>query len=127
MFDTTESPIYKAHVEEVYPKEIGPIELSNSSGDLAKQTVTFSFRKYFPMDISESNGGFGSTIPSGFNNISSFLGDLNPDIGSSEIGSDVLGWIHKGQQTYERYADSGAVVKRKLKKSNVKNVFGKFF
>jgi hypothetical protein len=126
MFDSTESPVYKAHVEEVYPKEIGPIELSNSGSDLARQTVTFSFRKYVPIDVSEANGGFGSSVPSGFNNVSSFLGSLNPNIGSSNIGSDVLDWVERGRQTYERYADSGSVVKRKLKNFNVKNMFGRF-
>jgi len=124
MFDLTESPIYKAHIEEIYPKEIGPIELSNTGSDLAKQTITFSFRKYVPMDVSQ--GGFGSTVPSGFNNISGFLGGLNPDVGSSNIGLDVLNWIDRGRSTYEKYADSGAVVNRELRNFDVKNIFGRF-
>jgi hypothetical protein len=105
MFDESDEPIYKARIEEAYPKEIGAVALSNESSDLARQSITFSFKKYHPIDVSEEMGGMSSTEPSGLS------GRISNDTWN-QIGSDFIGWLKRGTSTIEKYGHDGKVISR---------------
>jgi len=108
MFDETETPIYKIQVLEAYPKLIGPILLSNESSDLAKQSITFAFRSYTPIDVSESNGGMMSTQPSG-------------------TSSYVTPWQRWTEQTQSRYSVPQFGELRGIDGGIIKNLEGQSF
>ena len=44
--DLKENDVYQWSIHEVYPKSIGPIDLSQSNQGYARQTVTFNFRTF---------------------------------------------------------------------------------
>lgn len=105
MFDEADKPIYKARIEEAYPKEIGAVSLSNDSSDLARQSITFSFKKYYPVDVSEEQGGMSSTEPSGLNGRISNLNSIGTDFNGN-------GWMKRGTSTIENYGHDGKVISR---------------
>ena len=110
----------------MYPKEIGAVELSNETDAFAKQTITFSFRKYTPMNVSL---GEGLNIPEGLNNVSRGLDELltDPGLGVSKLGDDLINKLDRSVETIEKFGDAGRVVDRKVKKFNISAFFGKYF
>tara|TARA_Y100001938_G_scaffold151165_1_gene246748 strand:+ start:1693 stop:2487 length:795 start_codon:yes stop_codon:yes gene_type:complete len=119
LYDGTESPVYKARIEELYPKEIGAVELSNESSETAKQTINFAFRSYHPINI-EVDGGDMSSVPYGMNDSSVFEAINSDSPFKNIIGDRVQAWAENGISTLEKYADSGRVVDRKI----TRQIFG---
>ena len=124
LYDTTESPVYKVRVDEIFPKEISSVDLNNDSSELAKQTITFSFRSYIPIDVSVE--GESSTTPEGLHNNSAwqtFANGLGPF--DNVVGADILNWVNSSTSYYEKFAEGGRVVEKLVSRPNLKNLFGK--
>jgi len=100
LFDETDNPVYKSKIEEIYPKEIGAISLSNESSDLARQSITFSYKKYTPIDISLSNPSMSDTTP---------ISRTNEEVIHRNIQEKTTLHTHTKIKGGEKYAHDGAV------------------
>lgn len=127
LYDESDNPVYKVRIDEIYPKEISPVELSNDSSEISKQTINFAFRSYTP--INTAVGGSESIIPEGLNNVSGALDAALANIGVGQgiysAGRDFLGDIMRSVETVEKYADDGAVVDRNfIKNHRIGSLYG---
>jgi hypothetical protein len=63
LYTDKDVPVYKICLTELYPTSIDALELDAEGGErLLQQNITFSFRRYYPIDIS---GSEESTTPEG--------------------------------------------------------------
>jgi len=112
-------PIYRIRLEESYPKQVSEIELSNEGGsEIARQAITLSYRRYVPTII--THGGASSEeflydIPA--------VRDFDDSAGSLLNDLGILGGRYGNplnfSQLFEKWADAGAVVERKITKFNL--------
>ena len=51
LFDRQDKPKYKIIFEELYPKMVSPIQLSNETPDLIRQQIDFAYRLYRPVNL----------------------------------------------------------------------------
>jgi hypothetical protein len=63
LYTENDIPVHKICLTELYPTSIDRLELDTTAGDaLLEQNITFSYRRYYPIDIS---GSEESTTPEG--------------------------------------------------------------
>ncbi len=95
LFDRQDIARYKVIFEEVYPKTVSPIQLSNETPDLIKQQVDFAYRLYRPVNLNVSGDGSApdefSTELSGLHTNHSLFGILNSGFGAAMEGFSALG------------------------------------
>ena len=110
MFDELGTPVYKSRLVEVYPKEVGAIQLSNEGGDMAKQNVTLHYRKYIPINL---DFGELSDVYDGLNSASHTSRQFMDALGVDDGG--VLDQLTRVRETFEKYGDDGRVVSKSFK------------
>ena len=61
--DHRDKPIYRIVLEDAWPKTIGPIEYGDEkAGEINKQTISFSYRKWKEKDITQESGWFDDVL-----------------------------------------------------------------
>ena len=110
MFDELGTPVYKSRLVEVYPKEVGAIQLSNEGSDMAKQNVTLHYRKYIPINL---DFGELSDVYDGLNSASHTSRQFMDALGVDDGG--VLDQLTRVRETFEKYGDDGRVVSKSFK------------
>ena len=55
LYDKQDIPRYKVIFEEVYPKMVSPIQLSNETPDVIRQQLDFAYRLYRPVDLNATS------------------------------------------------------------------------
>lgn len=112
-------PIYRIRLEEVWPKAVGPLEMSNEGGsEIAKQTITLNFTRYVPTII--TLGGavaqeFLYDIPE-VRKADTQIGGVMNDIG---IFGGKFGNPLNFSTLFQSWADAGQVVERPLQNFNL--------
>jgi len=112
-------PLYRIRLEEVWPKQVGAIELSNEGGsDIARQSITLNFSRYIPTIV--TTGGavaeeFLYDIPS-VRKFDTNTGGLMNDLG---IFGGKFGNPLNYSQTFQSWADAGAIIEKPLQNFNL--------
>ncbi len=119
MFDELGTPVYKCRLEEVYPKEVGGIQLSNEGSDMAKQNVTLHYRKYVPMNL---DFGELSDVSDGLNSASNTSRQFLDALGIDDGGA--IDQLTRSRETFEKYGDDGRVVNKAFKSTDLTGFLG---
>jgi len=112
-------PLYRIRLENVWPKQVAPLELANDAGgDVAKQAITLSFSRYVPTII--TTGGavaqeFLYDIPA-VRKFDNNVGGLMNDAG---IFGGRFGNPLNFSQLFTSWADAGAIVEKPLQNFNL--------
>ena len=112
-------PIYRIRLEEVWPKSVGPLEMSNAGGgEIAKQTITLNFTRYVPTII--TLGGavaaeFMYDIPA-VRRIDDAVGGAMNELG---IFGGKFGNPLNFSTLWQSWAKSGQVIERPLQNFNL--------
>ena len=124
LFDRQDIPRYKVIFEEVYPKTVSPIQLSNDNPDLIKQQVDFAYRLYRPVNLN-TGGEFPDEFSTEllglhtqhalFNILNNGLGTISEGVSAlgSAIGKGVEGLFGRSgsdSETKEAVASNGRVL-----------------
>lgn len=117
VMDKTDNYYYSVHVEEVYPKTIGDLSLSNDrENDYLTQEITFGYRRYTSNSSSKQypdnpnrkevakDGGKGLGLAGFFKDVRKGAGDVVTGVGKG-IG-DVASGIGKGVESIFKPKDT---------------------
>ena len=111
-------PLYRIRLEEVFPKSVSSIEMTNLASDIARQSVTLSFTRYVPTIV--TLGGavaeeFLYDIPS-VRRLDNNVGDV---INQAGIFGGKYGSPLNFTQLFSSWADAGKVVEKPFKNFNI--------
>jgi len=112
-------PIYRIRVEEVFPKAIGELTLSNEGGGaIAQQSVTLAFRRYVPTIIS-----FGGAVAAEFLYDVPAVRNFDEGLGGTLQELGILGGEYGNpfnfSQLFEVWADGGAATLQEITGFNI--------
>jgi len=136
LYDKQDIPRYKVIFEEVYPKMVSPIQLSNETPDVIRQQLDFAYRLYRPVDLNATSATSDgvpdefSTELAGLHTEHPLFGLINKGYdaasdGLSALGS-ALGWFGN-QETTESYAVNGRVLDLTIPNPQTLNESSPFF
>ncbi len=111
-------PLYRIRLEEVWPKNVGPIEMTNEGGSIARQSVTLSFTRYVPTIV--TLGGavaeeFLYDIPS----VRQFDNNVGNVVNEAGIFGGKYGSPLNFTQMFTSWADAGKVIEKPFKNFNL--------
>ena len=141
LYDKQDIPRYKVIFEEVYPKMISPIQLSNETPEVIRQQIDFAYRLYRPVDLNATNAT-ANGVPDEFSTELAGLHSLHPlfnlinsgydavSDGISSLGKGInsaLGWFNDGGSSPESYAVNGRVLDLTIPNPQFLNESNPFF
>jgi len=112
-------PLYKIRLEDVYPKAVGAVALSNEGGtEVAKQTITISFKRYVPTIVTVGLAHAEEMLYE-VNAVREFDEALGGFINNAGILGGKFGNPLNFSQVFDSFARDGRVVTQPINKFNL--------